>query len=350
MAAVESPKIVQKPLIIKEKKLPPPLPRQVGKTRKGEYVVAAGDTIYGIARELDVPVGKLLKTNRLKPPFHLMPGQRLRIPRAQWHTVAAGDTLSAIAGRHGLTLTQIARANRLSPPYVIHAGQRLSLADGPAAPVRVAAKSDRKATPTKSSPTTVAPAQQRVAAVKPPKPPRKPSRQVAARVKAVPPPVVRQPNTPAAVSSPEIRGSSSSATPPPRSAHRFAWPLQGRIVSRFGVKRGGRYNDGINILANTGTAIRAAENGVVAYRGNELPGFGNLLLIRHQGGWMTAYAHTSEITVKPGQKVRRGQMVARVGRSGSVRRPQLHFEIRRGKRAVDPLRHLSSSTVQLSRL
>jgi murein DD-endopeptidase MepM/ murein hydrolase activator NlpD len=125
---------------------------------------------------------------------------------------------------------------------------------------------------------------------------------------------------------------------------RFNWPLRGSIISRFGPKAGGLHNDGINIAAKNGTLVRAAESGVVAYAGNELRGFGNLVLVRHKGGWTTAYAHAEELLVKRGDRVKKGQALARVGRSGGVDRDQLHFEIRRGSDAVDPLAYLASGT------
>ena len=110
-----------------------------------------------------------------------------------------------------------------------------------------------------------------------------------------------------------------------------------------GPKKNGLHNDGINIAAPRGAPVLAAENGVVAYAGNELRGFGNLLLIKHADGWMTAYAHTESLLVGPGDRVRRGQIVARVGDSGSVATPQLHFEIRKGTRAVNPSRLLAAA-------
>lgn len=135
--------------------------------------------------------------------------------------------------------------------------------------------------------------------------------------------------------------SSRKRQPPSRAASRFAWPVHGRVISRYGPKPGGLYNDGINIAAGLGERVRAAENGIVAYVGNELKGFGNLLLIRHADGWMSAYAHMSEILVEAGDPVRRGQVIARVGRSGGVGSAQLHFELRRGKSAVNPLKYMS---------
>jgi murein DD-endopeptidase MepM/ murein hydrolase activator NlpD len=130
--------------------------------------------------------------------------------------------------------------------------------------------------------------------------------------------------------------------PPPRADSRFLWPVQGKVLSSFGPMEGGLHNDGINIAAPEGAPVKAAENGVVAYVGNELRGFGNLLLIKHADGWVTAYAHTQEILVRHGQQVKRGQIVARVGATGSVSEPQLHFEVRKGSKAKDPAQLLGS--------
>lgn len=132
------------------------------------------------------------------------------------------------------------------------------------------------------------------------------------------------------------------AQPPSRSGG-FAWPLAGRLVSKYGPKAGGLHNDGINIAAPKGTPVRVAENGVVAYAGNELRGFGNLLLVRHADGWMTAYAHLDRLLVGRGETVRQGETIATVGKTGAVDAPQLHFEIRRGSQAFDPLVYLPRS-------
>ncbi|MBX6324108.1 MAG: M23 family metallopeptidase, partial [Rhodospirillaceae bacterium] len=129
--------------------------------------------------------------------------------------------------------------------------------------------------------------------------------------------------------------------PPPLSGDKFLWPVAaGRILMGFGPAAGGQQNDGINIAAAEGTPVRAVENGVVAYAGNELRGFGNLLLIRHADGWMSAYAHNETLLVKRGDTVKRGEIIARVGKTGNVSEPQLHFELRRGTRAVDPMPYL----------
>ena len=174
----------------------------------------------------------------------------------------------------------------------------------------------------------------------------KPARPAAAASRSAPTP---QPavaaNTARAV--PVVARTGPVPTPPPRSGSKFLWPVQGKVVAGFGAQGKGYHNDGINILAPRGTEVRAAENGVIAYAGNELRGFDNLVLIKHSGGWTTAYAHTDQILVSRGQTVKRGQPIARVGSSGNVARPQLHFEIRKGARAVDPTRLLGRENAKL---
>jgi murein DD-endopeptidase MepM/ murein hydrolase activator NlpD len=127
-----------------------------------------------------------------------------------------------------------------------------------------------------------------------------------------------------------------------RGSGKFLWPVNGKVVSPFGPKDGGLHNDGINIAAPLGTPVRAADNGVVVYAGNELRGFGNLLLVRHAGGWVSAYAHCDALLVKRGQEVKRGQVIARVGQTGNVAAPQLHFELRKGAQAINPMNELGA--------
>jgi murein DD-endopeptidase MepM/ murein hydrolase activator NlpD len=142
-------------------------------------------------------------------------------------------------------------------------------------------------------------------------------------------------NAPAAAASPgAVIG--GLAAPPPA----FQWPLRGRVLAGFGSPVGGAPNKGIDLAAAAGTDIRAAEDGVVLYAGNEIKSFGNLLLLRHRDGFLTAYAHTQSFAVKPGDTVRRGQVIAKSGRTGAVSKPQLHFEIRKDNAPVDPARYL----------
>jgi murein DD-endopeptidase MepM/ murein hydrolase activator NlpD len=130
----------------------------------------------------------------------------------------------------------------------------------------------------------------------------------------------------------------------PHGAH-FSWPLNGRVLAGYGVGPGGGHNDGINIAAPRGTPIAAIEVGTVAYAGNELRGYGNLILIKHPDGWISAYGHCDELLVKKGDPVYRGKIIAKVGATGNVNEPQLHFELRQGKRPVDPRGFLAAAPV-----
>ena len=125
-----------------------------------------------------------------------------------------------------------------------------------------------------------------------------------------------------------------------RSSSKFSWPVRGKILSNYGAKSSGLFNDGINISAARGTAVKAAENGVVAYAGNEVKGMGNLIIIQHAGGWMTVYAHLDSLAVKRGARVSVGQKIGAVGSTGKVDVPQLHFEIRKGTKAYNPSAYL----------
>jgi murein DD-endopeptidase MepM/ murein hydrolase activator NlpD len=128
----------------------------------------------------------------------------------------------------------------------------------------------------------------------------------------------------------------------PKRSGKFMWPVQGKVISGFGINKAGKRNDGINISADKGTPIKSAENGVVAYVGDELKGFGNLVLIKHDGGWITAYAHADSVSVKKGMTVKKGQVIGKVGSTGNVKTPQLHFEVRKGTKASNPMNYLKS--------
>lgn len=257
-------------------------------------IVGKGDTVYGLSRRHRVSARNIIEANNLKPPYYLRVGERIVLKRDRVHVVRKGDSLSTIADKYDANMYAIARVNGINRPYTIQVGQRLRL-PGRGAAANTAKVAGRKHTAAKRSTITTGK--------------RVPS-------KAVP-------------------------SPPKRAGKGFAWPVRGKVVSTFGGKEKGLQNDGINIRAPAGSSVKAAENGVVAYAGNELRGFGNLLLIKHSGGWITAYAHNRELLVKRGEKIKKGQTIARVGSTGSVKTPQLHFEIRKGKRAVDPLKYMS---------
>jgi murein DD-endopeptidase MepM/ murein hydrolase activator NlpD len=123
----------------------------------------------------------------------------------------------------------------------------------------------------------------------------------------------------------------------------FRWPVRGRIISGFGAKPNGEKNDGINLAVPEGTSVKAVEAGTVIYAGNELAGYGNLVLIRHADGWVSAYAHNKDMLVKRGDTIRRGQTIAHAGMTGSVTAPQVHFELRKGAKPVNPLDYLAGA-------
>jgi murein DD-endopeptidase MepM/ murein hydrolase activator NlpD len=263
--------------------------------------VGKGDTVYALSRRHRVSVRAIIEANRLGPPYHLRIGQRIVLPRTKRHAVERGDTLNGISRRYGVGLYVLSRANGLAPPYIIKVGQILRI-PGAAAGIGQARSAQGDRTRRRAGPK-------------------------------------RHPKSTAAAPKPPAR----APKPPARSGKGFLWPVEGKVVSGFGVKSKGLHNDGINIAAPRGAAVVAAENGIVAYAGNELRGFGNLLLVKHSGGWLTAYAHNERLLVKRGEKVRKGQRIADVGSSGTVSTPQLHFELRKGRRAVNPRKHLRRS-------
>ncbi len=283
----------------------------------GRYQVQAGETLYAVSRRFGLPVRVLIDANDLTAPYYLRKGQRLAIPQPRLHRVAVGETLYAVARANSVQVSEVVRLNALAAPYRIVPGQQLVL-PGP---------QDRQPLPVPSAGKTVAAPPLQTAAAPGdatlPRPGKKPLRQTAALPKA---PEPQKPKAAAA----------GIPQPPRRQGDKFLWPLEGKVISRFGPRDGGQHNDGINILAPRGAPVRAAENGVVAYAGEDLHGFGKLLLIKHADGWVTAYAHNDGLLVARGDTVKRGQTIARVGSSGNVARPQLHFELRRGTEAINP--------------
>ena len=215
----------------------------------------------------------------------------------------------------------MAQANGIGAPYTVKIGQRLQIPGGGSSSyVRTASVRSGEAAPVKATAAVA-----RSSSV--PTPPKNPVRTASLGSQATKP-----------QAKPVFRGALPS--PSPRSASKFRWPVKGKVISRFGSKPNGVRNDGINIAVPSGTSVKASENGVVAYSGNELKGYGNLVLIKHADNWVTAYAHNSKLLVRRGDRVTRGQVIAKAGRTGSVTSPQLHFEVRRGSQAIDPLKAL----------
>ncbi|MEX0753434.1 MAG: LysM peptidoglycan-binding domain-containing M23 family metallopeptidase, partial [Xanthobacteraceae bacterium] len=291
--------------------------------------VGKGDTLDSLSRRHGVPADVILQANAIKSAPGIRAGQRLVIPRYQGaavttsgppatrashsaaagtHVIAPGETLTGIARRYNVSLNDLAKTNNIEPYTRIKMGDRLSI------PGR-SGSADRSAAASRPTQSKTAPAQ-KVAAAEPPH---------TARVVS-----------PAADVSDDGDKTASAA-------QSFRWPVRGRIIAGFGSKANGQQNDGINLAVPEGTPVKAAEDGVVAYAGNELKGYGNLVLVRHPNGFVTAYAHASELMVKRGDQIKRGQVIARAGQTGTVTSPQLHFEIRKGSTPVDPTKYLGGA-------
>lgn len=327
--------------------------------------VQSGDTVYALARRYNRPVRALIDDNNLQPPYALQPGQRLRLPGGRFHAVQRGETLYSVSRSYGVDLYSMAQSNDLQPPYTISVGQQLRIPSQTGYAVATVPTSTAQPASTVAAPRGfqveslpppggapgAAPAsQQEPQSANLPPIPQQPAEQAAPQVM----PQAAESADPQVASAPASSAPPSSAPPaaepaapqqeavlPPRSGRTFSWPVRGRVLSTFGPKPDGLHNDGINIAARAGAPVIAAENGVVVYAGSELKGFGNLLLVRHADGWMTAYAHLDKALVKKGQKVTKGQAIGTVGSTGGVSQPQLHFEIRKGTQAVDPAKFLS---------
>lgn len=295
--------------------------------RPAAVTVYSGDTVYSIARRYSLSVRDLIEANNLQPPYQLHSGMVLRLPGGgDQYVVQRGDTLLLLARRLKVDFNSLAATNGKRPPYVIRVGERLTIpsqrSPGVVVASRTASAPAEAASPApRGGPIVVA----------------SPNSAGGASQSAARPQTGGKEQSAAYLRSETHPDHSVPAAPPPLQSSTFQWPVQGEVVAEFGDLPGkGQHNDGINIAAPKGTPVHAAENGVVAYVGNELKGFGNLLLVKHADNWMTAYAHADKLLVKRGEMVKRGQTIATVGASGSVSTPQLHFEIRRGTEAVNP--------------
>jgi murein DD-endopeptidase MepM/ murein hydrolase activator NlpD len=322
---------------------PAPAPAPVAQGGTTTIIVGTSDTLEVLAQRYHVTPAAILAANGYKGPRVLSPGQQLIIPHAtavaaapavqapagrpaamataasSVHVVNPGDTLMSIARRNHVSVAELAKANNLDASVKLKLGTRLTVpaaktaGAAPPAPVAVAPP----AVAAVPAPST------RVAAAGP---------QQSARLAQASPTAEEN-----AAEAPAKAGEATGALPT------FRWPVRGKVITSYGAKTNGKSNDGINLAVPEGTPVKAAEDGVVAYAGNELKGYGNLVLVRHSNGYVTAYAHASEVLVKRGDPIKRGQVIAKSGQSGEVGSPQLHFEIRKGSTPVDPLQFLNGA-------
>jgi murein DD-endopeptidase MepM/ murein hydrolase activator NlpD len=315
-------------------------------------IVGTSDNLEVLAQRYHTTPAAILAANGYKGPRTLSPGQSLIIPHPaaaaaapapmapapmaaaplaavpasrpvttmvsapSVHVVNPGETLAGIARRNHVTVAEIARANNIDPSAKLKLGARLNV------PNKNAAVAPQLAAAPAPAVTTAPAAATKVVAAVP--------QQSVRLAQANPPPEE-------AAEAPVKSSEATGALPT------FRWPVRGKVITGYGAKTNGKSNDGINLAVPEGTPIKAAEDGVVAYSGNELKGYGNLVLVRHSNGYVTAYAHASELLVKRGDTIKRGQVIAKSGQSGEVGSPQLHFEIRKGSSPVDPLQFLNGA-------
>lgn len=291
----------------------------------GLHTMRKGETLWTVAKAYNVDLRDMLDMNKLSAPYRTRIGERIKIPAPANYTVRRTDTLYKVSRMFDTTTTELARLNNIKTPYKLAAGQTLRLPPRHAQPTAVA----QVYTPAyNNAPAPVVTASaNKVSSIERQELKPLPSSKEEELVSS-PQPSIKQTN-------PEIASSRMVAPVMTGNVH-FIKPVAGQVISGYGPKEDGLHNDGINIRAAKGDAVRAAEQGIVAYQGNQIEGYGNMVLIRHANGYLTAYAHMTKILVHKGEKVKRGQSIGTVGASGNVKSPQLHFEIRKGRDAIDP--------------
>lgn len=299
----------------------------------GVHTVLSGDNLHKIATQYKLNTRDIIDANGLVPPYRLSTGMRLQLPPPQTYRVKQGDNVPLIAKTFSVSQRDLIALNNISAPYRLVAGQKINLP---------------RARAILSAPPKTVIAAAPVTPVFVPPPVQQQHDQGAVITREALPPVVAQTPTSAGKMSPPPAPSSdiqSASLPanaaavdilPPISSSGFLKPVNGTVISRYGPKSGGLYNEGINIAAPRGSPVRAANAGRVVYVGNAVEGYGNLVLIKHDSGYITAYAHMDKTFAKEGQVVKRGATIGTVGSTGNVDRAQLHFEVRKGRQSIDP--------------
>lgn len=274
-----------------------------------DYVVQPGDGLRSIALATGAGSEAIARANGLVPPFLIRVGQHLVIPGGRYHLVRVGESGIAIARAYGVRWTDVIAANQLAEPYILRVGQRILIP---------------RATPQSAA--------ERAAAFHLDLDDIVTGGEPASAEGSRPMPATQSPSKPL---SPDVPIAAPIASP-----RSFSWPVEGPVLQRFGPGGTGVKLHGIKIGTPKGTPVHAAAEGTVAYTGTAVPGLGGLVMIRHGGNWTSVYAHTSQILVQRGQAVKRGQTIALSGATGNAPRPELHFELRKGRTPVDPLTEL----------
>lgn len=309
---------------------------EAGAGSAGVHTVVGNETLWNVSQRYQLAMRDIAAANNLSPPFDLNPGQRLRLPPPRQYKARAGDSLYTVSRLFSVSTSDIAHLNNLREPYTLKGGEVLRLPTltrdtVPSATQLAKAPLQPGTMHTPPAPTiNNAPIKKEVLPPPTPVPAQQPQNVLTA------PQPIEVAKAPAA----PVKKTPITAQVPKRESNRFLRPVEGKILSSYGPKKDGLHNDGINIASAPGVPVRAAENGVVVYAGDELKASGNLIIIRHQDRWMTAYAHMDKLLIKRGETVRRGQTIGTVGSTGSVDKPQLHFEVRRGTEALNPQLYL----------
>lgn len=268
----------------------------------GVITLKSGDTIYTVANRYKVTPRRIILANSLAPPYDISGYRQLNIPKPRTHRVTSGETLDSISSRYLVRKADVIKLNGLTAPYALRPGMQIAIPRRMDYSLLDAATGSQPAYAASSLSSTGAATTARAAVT-----PSQPGRMV--RFAA--------------------------------GAGEFTWPLDGEIIQTFGDAARGVRNDGVNIAASEGSVVRASRQGEVAFVGSGLKAFGNLVLIKHDGGWITAYAHLGNVSVTEGQRIDQGGVIGSVGQSGRVDQPQLHFEIRQSRTPVNPEDYLS---------
>ncbi len=290
----------------------------------GVHVVQPTDTVYKISQKYNLDLRGIIEANHLSPPYMLSAGTRLNLPAPKTYRARSTDSLYNVSRLFNTTQTELASLNKLSPPYKLAQGQLLKIPGSYDTTEEIAPS----VAPDISS---TLPVNEKIETVVLPS-------NLPVPVATPSPSSMSMPPQPANthISEPLQTAGGAKNLPVPARAGKFLKPVNGKIISNFGDKADGQHNDGINIAAVKGASVNAAENGKVVYVGDEIKGYGNMILLRHKDQYMTAYAHLGKMLVKKGDVIQRGQAIGTVGSTGFVDKPQLHFEIRKGKKAIDP--------------
>ena len=261
------------------------------------YKVRSGDNLYSISRKLNISISSLININKIAPPYKIFPKQNLILPKRSFHKVKKGETLYSISRRYKTDVYSISKLNNLKNINSINEGQSLKIYGD----LKIETKNNYRSNVDKFN--------------------------------------IKKNDTKKSLksknkSNPNLKKNFSKNS-------KFIWPVKGKLISKYGKSSDGFFNDGINIDSKMNANVKASSDGKVIYSGNEIPGYGNLVLIKHSQNWITAYAHLGKVSIEKGDKVKKGQIIGLVGKTGNVRKPQLHFEIRKGKEAVNPLKYLS---------